>query len=1569
MAERTTSAHFFGVEAAREKPIARIVPEELVKVLGSIIQLDGRASEAPDEESLTYEWTFVSTPLGSTLTGLDLINEEGSVVRFIPDFTGPYVIGLTVHTAFRSSEQATSSVEIQAAIVPYTAHLTPDASWIWNILSDAWRLVNDRLIFETMWSGYIQQQAAELLRLFQVDYAKSIRDIQPLFQRRWLNYGPRLDLDGTTYGVFGYEQSGETAFTGSSSTLTNGLILSSREFILLQGSPSSEAIGTDLVIFSSLADPGNTGIYTINRINTSNTGYVLSESTPFPTPNDEKVVAGTDFVVFAGDDEAYSATIDLVTAGVAVGDFLQIQNGTDAGLYKILAVGTPDGLPNDRTIRLNRAPTNTRTNVPFSVLRPVKAVFQRAVEPNTDTVFIPEGDADLDVFTTGVLKGTGTVRGRYEIVVEARHVLASLVGEKIKVKSGPDSGTTYTIAALNSSRTGYLIGASFTEPFPLNVDYEIPLVADISNRVLVLDGRAHEILSAFLDTNQPDPSDGGRGPLWTITLAGKTAPAGREGLVWRIANSIISEFPDTEYEQDGVVRNDLLILRVERIDNGRKSIIPCTVIGAVGTKIAWFFGSTPRDVGENGGLSDQEILDLASDLEISGVSVNSMTGDLVFSGEALEIFTKLNSTFFRKRNYNLPITRTTQINLDAFSIRVTPGWVIRNCRIPIDDSVVSIPALFEYIEEPEVGQDPEGNIILVGKDGSEVVLPDVPYTLLENRDYTVSDESSLSGGNAETSAESDLIRIPLGDLLDRDIRLGDAIDLESGFDQGRYEILEVRDDETLRVLSATGDLPDTTGTGIRYTIYRRTPGRFIRFIEGLFTPDNPAPPQFWAETTFFDNSDYIEDNFGVLVQVTRERLDEFGSAQVTYKGVVSGLMYAWTTGATLLNAKIGSDFLLGLPVTEVPGYVIDVDDSYAPNLGRIMIEDIDNNGERTGLVRLYFYVPVGGPILPQFAGLSINPDTGNAWTIDDFVPPFTPLSNGVIIEDYLVNPLWWQVGGASGEKELQKYHTWQAQIDVLQIDTRDIELVSNYLLAIRPIYTKPEIIAVLFLLDVVTIEDDLLLEGDLHFFDDPAFSLEMTHMVDNTGSPPLRLEDLGSFNTRSYFRGDDLATTNGSSTVSTPRGGLLSSGSLPYINSHFPDPVVVSGEPMLRAGDILYIPSGPNSGRFLVDSVTDDNDFVISKLPDEWPPRALDPAEIVEATGQTFYLQRRDLNPLVTGTGDTTSASNVFEDTSASFKTDGVAVDDWLIIESGADYGIYLIERVGIISAGDNIDLETKVMINAALTASASVPYRIERRALLRNPLFSATNADTTAGSKKISLPSGGASIAHIQLGDSVTMGSGTDAGHVFYVLDVPDDSTIVVDADLTATESGITVTVTRELLDEETPDSDFVFEKFHPQDTVELCILRPQSAFLTVADLALNISNATSTGTNLQVAGVTTSMTLEIDPVHANSGVYDLSGVSGFSSTIVGQFHINEATTTGTFLDDDADFSISGDAVSSVSLIDYEALGILPGDILRIAAGDFVIMEVSTTTLTLTKTTGLVAAVTGKIVRRSLPC
>jgi hypothetical protein len=68
-------------------------------------------------------------------------------------------------------------------------------------LSDFWELVEDREKIESVWTGTAQSAAALLLTSWQVDYDKSLLDIQRVFQRRWLDYDLLLPIDRDSVSV------------------------------------------------------------------------------------------------------------------------------------------------------------------------------------------------------------------------------------------------------------------------------------------------------------------------------------------------------------------------------------------------------------------------------------------------------------------------------------------------------------------------------------------------------------------------------------------------------------------------------------------------------------------------------------------------------------------------------------------------------------------------------------------------------------------------------------------------------------------------------------------------------------------------------------------------------------------------------------------------------------------------------------------------------------------------------------------------------------------------------------------------------------------------------------------------------------------------------------------------------------------------------------------------------------------------------------------------------------------------------------------------------------------------
>ncbi len=108
------------------------------------------------------------------------------VATYLPDVLGIYRFDLKVQDASLFSPATEVLVNVTSVNAP--RGVTPDASFVWNYMSDVSRLLEDGERVEVVWSGIMQVIGAELLHLWEVDYGKSLKDIQRTVARRWLHY-------------------------------------------------------------------------------------------------------------------------------------------------------------------------------------------------------------------------------------------------------------------------------------------------------------------------------------------------------------------------------------------------------------------------------------------------------------------------------------------------------------------------------------------------------------------------------------------------------------------------------------------------------------------------------------------------------------------------------------------------------------------------------------------------------------------------------------------------------------------------------------------------------------------------------------------------------------------------------------------------------------------------------------------------------------------------------------------------------------------------------------------------------------------------------------------------------------------------------------------------------------------------------------------------------------------------------------------------------------------------------------------------------------------------------------
>ena len=1588
----------FGVESFRAKPVARITPSDATGILGTRIQFSGAGSTIEESyDSLTFYWRLSARPVGSAAV-LSMSDTSDKSVNLEADITGTYIVSLYVEADGVRSNEVTAAAFFSPAIVPASKRIDVDGSFMFNVLSDFWTLVNDREVFPIVWSGMSQAVASDFLRAVQIDRAKSISTIQPLLQTRWLRYSPEMPLEASSLDIiYGGMQSGEGAFTGSVTFVGRGVVISGRE-VLITGPTTIRAIGTTMTLFSG----SSRGSFLINNLNSDGSGYIVSSATPLAGL--EAKTSGVTLVASsAALSEVYDITADFST--VEEGDYLQILSSGNAGYYEIAEVISSTRL---RLTESLRTPTS---NMRYRVLLAVRASFKSPQTAYTDTVYIPEAEADLGLYDLASLTGIGTIVNNFEIRTESQHVLDSALGARIRITSGSRAGTSLEIATLMQSPIGLVVSSKISgTTFPETVAYTIDLPLGFRDRLIVLDGVAHRVASYELITGLLPEESGGLGNLWAITLESATAPSGRVGIEWRICPTIRSSAVE-DFEAEGVSAGDTLEFEVRRTDLEIGSVFRAQVLGARGNEIAFDLGTQPIPTGRtesgvfySGILDAEDTARVASELSIPTVTL-SESGSPIFTASALDIYELLHSSDFRSRYRNLPLDPSTPIDLDSFfRITLQPIRIIRNSRVPLSGEderpVYSVPALFEYISTERVDTTSDGGRLLVHKDETTSTLSREPIKLSENNEFCIT-QTEIRGAGLTSRVSSSVISITDRPLVFLGVRPGDELELLSGLSMGLYAVTTVVSETELRISgrSVDGRLPVANETSIEYVIRRRGVGRFIEFAQ-RFSASDPAPNHLWAPLTFFDNSKYIEDNFGLLVGVTREDLDRYGTTQISYRSAVAGLMYAWASGPTLRSAEIGAQIVLDLPVTEKASEIISIEPEFTDGYGRVIVEELDAAGLGTGIVNVYRYPRADLYSLEKFKGLGVNPLTGSIFSEGDFLPPFTPLTNSVVVSDHVIYPNWWrEYSDVPGEVELRKYHSWQVEVDIQAVDSRDLPLVSDFIGKIRPIYTKPTVVAVLSLLDSITVNTNLFIEMDGYFVDDPAFSRESSHAFDddNGSSLVLRRVDMGSRSTRTLYQGDDLSMEAGSGAVTSARGGFTGDlTELDYVNQYFgstayPTGVPVFGKNVVRAGDLLVVLTGLNKAVFRIASVDSSTELTVEEIPGE-APRSIPAAAIVEESGVAFQIVRDADHVICEGTGfsvtDVTTEDavehlqHVFVDENASFRSDGVTSDDVLIILSGANRGVYSIQEVGIFDAGswDSANTGTPELFTdqeVALTLSrplpdsgASAPYRIERWALQQNPIFSGS-AVGTAGQAFVTITD--ADLMNITRDDRLYDIS-TLTSAAMYVITAVSGNTVYISTPLLTTISGVEV---RKLVFEDSEsDSDTRLERLMGYDTVELDIYRPLLLVSgTSGSVTIEDSVAVVPGGTPQVGDILILTPNVVDPdpedgstTSVSHGAYEIIEVDGTAMTVDGIFPAAETLSGGVWRADPAAFALDG--TTRVEPVDNVLLlGVRPGDFFEYDGNAFPIISVESDHFILPVVPpGGSISVAGRIFRRELP-
>lgn len=752
-----------------------------------------------------------------------------------------------------------------------------------------------------------------------------------------------------------------------------------------------------------------------------------------------------------------------------------------------------------------------------------------------------------------------------------------------------------------------------------------------------------------------------RTPLDTAFFADRLqVPAGLEQQYWRLGSTLISS--TINFENEGVSIGDTIQIEITRTDILVISIFYAQIISVDRNRVGFVLSLNDLIDGVAAkGLSEDIQITLASDLIVPGLTAK-IDGTLDYTLIAADIKSIITSVAFKRLYFEKELSPIDEINIGPFSIFARPVQIIRNRKIAIDPIIASIPILQEYIKQPTIVEDQ--NKIFFITDFTKTEVSRKPYLLSENLDYILDDESTITG-ICSIQVNNDELVIPRGDLIDRSVQEGDIIEISIGVTTEKFDIRKIISADIIRVFP----VPTLSSTGAFFTITRRLPGKFIRFIDGVFTKSSPAPFRLWAEVSYLDNGESVENNFGILVGLRRDDLKKVGSG-IPYKSAVAGLMFALSNGPTISNLDLSAQILLGLPFAQNSGIIKEINpgfrkrDDGSPLFGRILIDGIDRNGNSLGITNIYFY-PEGRqlfdaqsssfiPAVPNFSGLGINPDTGVIYKVGDVVPQFAPLSKGVEIQEYLTTPTQLDnlIAQGNSASVLQKYHSFQVLVNSDLVTSADIDIVAQFMKKVKAHYIRLTSGLLKSLEDTIDIEDSLGFSRALSFFDNSDLGTPTAAKLDRDDSNDAYLSINGLFYTK-YLSGSNLVTTKDSTIVTSASGGFISAR-ISHIESWDP--------PLLRRGDLLVIKAGNNSGSYEVVAINSDTSATLN-LTDISLETSIN---FETSANQLFTFYRPLINPIWIGKinltlGNATVPVLELNSSPGGIRAAGVAVGDILV--------------------------------------------------------------------------------------------------------------------------------------------------------------------------------------------------------------------------------------------------------------------------------------------------------------------
>jgi PKD domain len=149
-------------------PVANVSTSPSSTAVGGSVTLNGSKSTDTDGAALTYQWSIVSAPSGSTAA---ISNPTAQIASLVPDLPGTFVVQLIVNDGFLNSLPATAEIEVVSQQTQVTQNIQSLQSTIAGLPPSAFkhpRLQND----------LIKKLNAVIRSISNQKYARALQQLQ-----------------------------------------------------------------------------------------------------------------------------------------------------------------------------------------------------------------------------------------------------------------------------------------------------------------------------------------------------------------------------------------------------------------------------------------------------------------------------------------------------------------------------------------------------------------------------------------------------------------------------------------------------------------------------------------------------------------------------------------------------------------------------------------------------------------------------------------------------------------------------------------------------------------------------------------------------------------------------------------------------------------------------------------------------------------------------------------------------------------------------------------------------------------------------------------------------------------------------------------------------------------------------------------------------------------------------------------------------------------------------------------------------------------------------------------------